>query len=278
MPQKYNTEGKTGEPRHITTKVLFNMKQKKEKITMLTAYDFLTGKFLDEAGIELILVGDSLSNVIQGNETTLPVTLDEMIYHTKIVKKGVERAMVIADMTFMSYQVGLKEAIQNCGRVMKETGCDAVKMEGGSYLSETIMKLVEIGIPVMGHLGLTPQSINKFGSYKTRGIEKQEAEQIYNDALGLEKAGCFAIVLEKIPAELGKKVSEALKIPTIGIGAGPYCDGQVLVTHDMLGMIEEFKPRFVRRYMNLAADMKDAFRRYIQDVKNNNFPNENESY
>lgn len=266
------------EIRHITTKVLYDMKQSGEKITMLTAYDFLTGKFLDAAGVELILVGDSLSNVIQGNETTLPVTLEEMIYHTKIVKKAVDKAMVIADMTFMSYQVGILEAVSNCGRVMKETACDAIKMEGGGYLSETIKKLVEIGIPVMGHLGLTPQSINKFGSYKTRGVERDEAEQIYRDSLTLEKAGCFSIVLEKIPAPLGEKISKALKIPTIGIGAGPYCDGQVLVTHDMLGMIEEFKPRFVRKYMNLAADMKGAFKRYIADVKDGKFPSDNESY
>lgn len=263
---------------HITTKVIQLMKEHNEKITMLTAYDYLTGKFLDAAKIEIVLVGDSLSNVIQGNETTLPVTLEEMIYHTKIVKKGVERALVVADMTFMSYQVGLDDAIRNCGRVMKETGCDAVKMEGGAYLADIVKKLVEIGIPVMGHLGLTPQSINLFGSYKTRGIEKTEAEQIYKDALILEKAGCFAIVLEKIPAKLGQKVSKTLKIPTIGIGAGPYCDGQVLVTQDMLGMIEEFKPRFVRKYMNLASDMKDAFRRYIDDVKESKFPTKEESY
>ncbi len=263
---------------HVTTKVLQLMKDNYEKITMLTCYDYLTAKFLDAAKIELILVGDSLSNVIQGNETTLPVTLDEMIYHTSIVRKGVERAMVIADMIFMSYQAGIDEAIQNCGKVMKLTGCDAIKMEGGHYIAETVRRLVEIGIPVMGHLGLTPQSINKFGSYKTRGIEKGEADQIYKDALILEQAGCFAIVLEKIPAKLGKKISQALKIPTIGIGAGPYCDGQVLVTPDMLGMNEEFKPRFVRKYMNLAQDMKDAFRRYISDVKENKFPTEDESY
>jgi len=263
---------------HVTTKVLQLMKDNYEKITMLTCYDYLTAKFLDAAKIELILVGDSLSNVIQGNETTLPVTLDEMIYHTSIVRKGVERAMVIADMIFMSYQAGIDEAIQNCGKVMKLTGCDAIKMEGGHYIAETVRRLVEIGIPVMGHLGLTPQSINKFGSYKTRGIEKNEADQIYKDALILEQAGCFAIVLEKIPAKLGKKISQALKIPTIGIGAGPYCDGQVLVTPDMLGMNEEFKPRFVRKYMNLAQDMKDAFRRYISDVKENKFPTEDESY
>jgi 3-methyl-2-oxobutanoate hydroxymethyltransferase len=263
---------------HITTKVLQLMKDSGEKITMLTCYDYLTAKFLDAAKIEMILVGDSLGNVVQGNETTLPVTLEEMIYHTSIVRKGVERAMVIADMTFMSYQVGEDDAVRNCGKVMKLTGCDAIKMEGGNYIAGTVKRLVEIGIPVMGHLGLTPQSINKFGSYKTRGIEKSEADQIYKDALILEKAGCFAIVLEKIPAKLGKKVSEALKIPTIGIGAGQYCDGQVLVTPDMLGMIEEFKPRFVRKYMTLAQDMKDAFRRYISDVKENKFPTKDESY
>lgn len=266
------------EVKNITTKVLQAMKDKDKKIAMLTAYDFLTAKFLDQAMIDIILVGDSLSNVIQGNETTLPVTLEEMIYHTKIVRKAVKRAMVVADMTFMSYQVGVKEAILNCGRVMKETGCDAVKMEGGAYIAEIVEKLVEIGIPVMGHLGLMPQSINKYGSYKTRGIDRSEAEQIYKDALVLEKAGIFALVLEKIPAPLGKKVSKALKIPTIGIGAGPYCDGQVLVTHDMLGMIDEFQPRFVRKYLNLSTEIKDAFIRYIDDVRNGSFPSKEESY
>ena len=266
------------EAQHITTKVLQLMKDHNEKITMLTGYDYLTAKFLDASGIELVLVGDSLSNVIQGNETTLPVTLEDMIYHTSIVRKGVVRAMVVADMTFMSYQVGEDDAVRNCGKVMKLTGCDAIKMEGGNYIAGTVRRLVEIGIPVMGHLGLTPQSINKFGSYKTRGIDKSEADQIYKDALILQKAGCFAIVLEKIPAKLGKKISEALTIPTIGIGAGPYCDGQVLVTQDMLGMIEEFKPRFVRKYMNLAQDMKNAFIRYISDVKENKFPTDDESY
>lgn len=267
-----------GNSKHITTKVLYNMKQKGEKISMLTAYDYLTARFLDEAGIEIILVGDSLGNVMQGNETTLPVTLDQMIYHTKMVKKAVKDAIVVADMTFMSYQVGVKEAIGNCGRVMKETGCDAVKMEGGDYIAETVRRVVEIGIPVMGHLGLTPQSINKFGSYKTRGTEKEEADKIFSDAKILEASGIFALVLEKIPATLGRKVSKSLKIPTIGIGAGPECDGQVLVTHDMLGMIEEFKPRFVRRYANIAEDMRDAFRRYKKDVKDKNFPSKDESY
>jgi len=272
------TAQKQDSEKHITTKVLYAMKQRGEKISMLTAYDYLTAKFLDEAGIEVILVGDSLGNVIQGNETTLPVTLEEMIYHTKIVKRAVKNAIVVADMTFMSYQVGVKEAITNCGRMMKETACDAVKMEGGDYLAETVRRVVEIGIPVMGHLGLTPQSINKFGSYKTRGTEKDEADKIYKDSLLLQKSGCFAIVLEKIPATLGTKISKALKIPTIGIGAGPHCDGQVLVTHDMLGFIEDFKPRFVRRYANLASDTKDAFRRYIKDVKDKKFPTIKESY
>ncbi len=273
-----STTVKTTDIKNITTKVLLSMKKKKIKIAMLTAYDYLTAKFLDDAGIDIILVGDSLSNVIQGNETTLPVTLEEMIYHTKIVRKAVKKALVVADMTFMSYQVGVTEAIINCGRVMKETGCDAVKMEGGAYIAETVRRLVEIGIPVMGHLGLLPQSINKFGSYKTRGIEKGEALQIYKDSKVLEKAGCFAIVLEKIPASLGAKISRELEIPTIGIGAGPGCDGQVLVTHDMLGMVEEFQPRFVRKYMSLAKDMKQAFREYIQDVRNKKFPTKEESY
>ncbi len=273
-----STAKKSQDIRNITTKVLLAMKKKKIKIAMLTAYDYLTAKFLDDAGIDIILVGDSLSNVIQGNETTLPVTLDEMIYHTKIVRKAVKKALVVADMTFMSYQVGVTEAIINCGRVMKETGCDAIKMEGGAFIAETVRRLVEIGIPVMGHLGLLPQSINKFGSYKTRGIEKGEALQIYKDSKLLEKAGCFAIVLEKIPASLGTKISRELEIPTIGIGAGPGCDGQVLVTHDMLGMVEEFQPRFVRKYMSLAKDMKQAFREYILDIRNKKFPTKEESY
>lgn len=264
--------------KHITTKVLSVMKERGEKITMLTAYDYLTARFLDESGIEVILVGDSLGNVIQGNETTIPVSLEEMIYHTKIVKRAVKNAIVVSDMTFMSYQVGVKEAIQNCGRVMKETGCDAVKMEGGDYIAETVRRVVEIGIPVMGHLGLTPQSINKFGSYKTRGKDKEEADKIYEDSLLLEKSGVFALVLEKIPAPLGEKISKSLKIPTIGIGAGKECDGQVLVTHDMLGMVEDFKPRFVRRYSNMATDIKNAFSEYIKDVKSGSFPTNEESY
>ncbi|MCB0720679.1 MAG: 3-methyl-2-oxobutanoate hydroxymethyltransferase [Ignavibacteriae bacterium] len=264
--------------KHITTKVLKQMKERGEKIAMLTAYDYLTAKFLDESGIEIILVGDSLGNVIQGYETTIPVTLEEMIYHTKIVKKGVKNAIVVGDMTFMSYQVGTEDAIRNCGKMLKLTECDAIKMEGGRHITETVRRVVEIGIPVMGHLGLTPQSIHEFGSYKTRGQSEEEAEQIYEDALALEKAGCFSIVLEKIPMDLGKKISEAISIPTIGIGAGPYCDGQVLVLHDMLGMNEEFKPRFVRRYMDFAKDLRGALKSYIKDIKSGDFPSKEESY
>ena len=264
--------------KHITTKVLKQMKANGDKISMLTAYDYMTAKLLDETGIEIILVGDSVGNVIQGYETTIPVTLEEMIYHTKIVKKAVKNAIVVGDMTFMSYQVGTEDAIRNCGKMLKLTECDAVKMEGGKHITETVRRLVEIGIPVMGHLGLTPQSIHEFGSYKTRGKTDEEAEQIYNDALALEKAGCFSIVLEKIPMELGKKISEAISIPTIGIGAGPHCDGQVLVLQDMMGMNEEFKPRFVRRYMNLAEDMRNALKSYIKDIKSGDFPTKEESY
>jgi 3-methyl-2-oxobutanoate hydroxymethyltransferase len=266
------------ERKKITTKTLFNMKQKGEKITALTAYDYLMAKYLDESGIDIILVGDSLGNVVQGNATTLTVTVDEMIYHAKIVKKAVKYALMVVDLPFMSYHVDLKEAVRNCGRVMKETGCDAVKLEGGERIAETVKHLVKVGIPVMGHLGLTPQSINIFGTYVTRGTDKSEANQILKDAKILEQAGCFSIVLEKIPASLGKKVSSSIKIPTIGIGAGLECDGQVLVTYDMLGMTEEFHPRFVRKYLNLASELKGAFRKYIKDIKEKKFPSKSESY
>ncbi|RPI15349.1 MAG: 3-methyl-2-oxobutanoate hydroxymethyltransferase [Ignavibacteriae bacterium] len=254
------------------------MKKSGEKITALTAYDYLIARYLDEAGIDIILVGDSLANVVQGNPTTLAVTVDEMIYHSKIVKKAVRTALMVVDMPFMSYHVDLQEAVRNCGRVMKETGCDAVKLEGGERIAETVKHLVKVGIPVMGHLGLTPQSINIFGTYVTRGTEKKEAAQIIKDAKILEQSGCFAIVLEKIPASLAKKVSGSIKIPTIGIGAGINCDGQVLVTYDMLGLTEEFSPRFVRKYLNLAGEIKDAFGRYIKDIKEKSFPSKKESY
>lgn len=266
------------ERKKITTKTLINMKKGGEKISALTAYDYLVARYLDEAGVDIILVGDSLGNVVQGNPTTLTVTVDEMIYHAKIVKKAVSRALMVVDLPFMSYHVDLQEAVRNCGRVMKETGCDAVKLEGGERIAETVHHLVRVGIPVMGHLGLTPQSINIFGTYITRGTDPKEARQIQKDAKILEEAGCFAIVLEKIPAVLGKSISKSLKIPTIGIGAGPECDGQILVTYDMLGMTEEFHPRFVRQFLNLSGEMKTAFKQYIKEVKNRKFPNKSESY
>jgi 3-methyl-2-oxobutanoate hydroxymethyltransferase len=266
------------ERKKITTRTLTNMKKEGIKISALTAYDYLVAKFLEEAGIDIILVGDSLGNVVQGNSTTLAVTLDEMIYHAKIVRKAVKSALMVVDLPFMSYHVDLQEAVRNCGRVMKETGCDAVKLEGGERIAETVKHLVKVGIPVMGHLGLTPQSINIFGTYITRGTDSKEAIQIQKDAKILEQSGCFGIVLEKIPASLARKVSSSIKIPTIGIGAGVNCDGQILVTYDMLGMMEEFHPRFVRNYLNLAGEMKDAFSRYIKDVKNKKFPSKSESY
>ncbi len=266
------------ERKKITTKTLVTMKKRGEKITALTAYDFLMARYLDEAGVDFILVGDSLGNVIQGNATTLTVTLDEIIYHAKIVKKAVKTALLVVDLPFMSYHVDLKESVRNCGRVMKETGADAVKLEGGERIAEVVKHLVKVGIPVMGHLGLTPQSINIFGTYVTRGTDPKEARMIQKDAKILEQAGCFAVVLEKIPASLAKKVTASLKIPTIGIGAGVNCDGQILVTHDMLGMTEMFHPRFVRKYLNIAELSKNAFKNYIKDVKHKKFPDRSESY
>lgn len=278
MAESTETIKKPKERKKITTKTLVTMKAKGEKISALTAYDYLMAKYLDVAGIDVILVGDSLGNVIQGNATTLTVTLDEMIYHAKIVKKAVRTALLVVDLPFMSYHVDLKEAVKNCGRVMKETGADAVKLEGGERIAETVKHLVKVGIPVMGHLGLTPQSINIFGTYVTRGTDPKEARQIQKDAKILEEAGCFGIVLEKIPASLAAKVTDSVKIPTIGIGAGLNCDGQILVTHDMLGMTEMFSPRFVRKYSNMSELSKEAFRNYIKDVKTKKFPNKSESY
>jgi len=266
------------ERKKVTTKTLITMKRNGEKIAALTAYDYLMANFVDEAGIDVVLVGDSLGNVVQGNPTTLTVTLDEMIYHAKIVKKAIKKALFVVDLPFMSYHVDLKESVRNCGRVMKETGAEAVKMEGGERIAEVVQHLVKVGIPVMGHLGLTPQSINIFGTYVTRGTDPKESRQIQKDAKILEEAGCFAIVLEKIPATLAAKVTKSLKIPTLGIGAGIHCDGQILVTYDMLGMTEMFRPRFVRRYLDLAQLSKDAFRNYIKDVKNKKFPSKSESY
>lgn len=262
----------------VTTQTVVEMKQKGENISMLTAYDYTMAGILDEAGIDVILVGDSASNVMAGFDTTVPMTLDHMIYHTSCVVRGVSRALVIADLPFMSYQVTAKEALISAGRMMKEAGAHAVKLEGGKVISKTVKKIVDAGIPVMGHLGLTPQSIYKFGTYKVRAKEEEEAEQLLQDAKKLEKAGVFSIVLEKIPSPLAKKVTAELSIPTIGIGAGAHCDGQVLVTHDMLGLNKDFSPRFLRRYADLHTEMSDAVHRYIGDVKKGDFPNEQEQY
>lgn len=266
------------EIKRVTTKALQLMKDKGIKISALTAYDFITAKILDSAGIDLLLVGDSLSNVFQGNETTLPVTMDEMIYHTKAVTKGVERAMVVVDMPFMSYQTSVNDAFRNAGRIMKETHAGAIKLEGGKRIAETIARITEAGIPVVGHVGLTPQSIHQFGSYKARGKEREEADQIKSDAAALQEAGAFAVVLEKIPAELAKEITGNLDIPTIGIGAGVNCDGQILVTPDMLGLNLDFHPRFVRAYADLAGNMESAVKNYIKDIKALKFPSEKESY
>ncbi|MEK9135581.1 MAG: 3-methyl-2-oxobutanoate hydroxymethyltransferase [Bacteroidota bacterium] len=254
------------------------MKQAGEKIAMLTAYDYLVAKLLDQVGIDIILVGDSLGNVVQGYETTLPVTVDDMIYHAKAVKRAVKNALIVVDMPFMSYQTNVDDAVKNCGRVMKEVGVGAVKLEGGAYIAEIVRHLVKIGIPVMGHLGLTPQAINKFGTYEVRAQEKKEADELMHDAKVLADAGVFALVLEKIPASLARKVTASVRVPTIGIGAGPHCDGQVLVVYDMLGLTEEFRPRFVRRYGEMAETMRGAFRSYINDVKLRQFPTMRESY
>jgi 3-methyl-2-oxobutanoate hydroxymethyltransferase len=262
----------------VTIETLKEMKKNKQKITMLTAYDCLMGQILDDCGIDLILVGDSVANVLLGYETTIPVTMDEMIHHCKAVTRGVKNAFVIGDMPFMSYQVGKKEALRNAGRFLKETGVSAVKLEGGKEILETIEKIVVSGIPVMGHLGLTPQSIHQLGGFGLRGKQKTESEKILKDAVLLEKTGVFSIVLEKIPSGLAKEISSTIKIPTIGIGAGPYCDGQVLVTHDMLGLFEKFKPKFSKRYAELASEMRTCFKQYIEEVRNGDFPTKEHSY
>jgi 3-methyl-2-oxobutanoate hydroxymethyltransferase len=264
--------------RKITTKTFMLMKKSGVKISALTAYDFITAKLLDQAGIDLILIGDSLSNVFQGNETTLPVTMDEMIYHTKAVTKGVQRAMVVVDLPFMSYQLSVDEGFRNAGRIMKETSAGGVKLEGGERVAETIRKITEAGIPVMGHIGLTPQSIHQFGGYRERGRSDEEAKEILKDAKIIEQAGAFSMVLEKIPAELAKEVSESVSIPTIGIGAGVHCDGQILVTPDMLGLNIDFHPRFVRKYGSFAEQTIGGVKQYIEDVKKKDFPSEKESY
>lgn len=262
----------------VTTHVLQEMKNKNEKIAMLTAYDFSMGRLLDQAGIDVILVGDSASNVMAGHSSTLPITLNEMIYHGVSVVRSVKRALVVVDMPFGTYQGNSKEALSSSIRIMKESGADAVKIEGGREILESVTRILSAGIPVMGHLGLTPQSIHKFGTYVVRATEEQEANKLIDDAHLLEDAGCFSIVLEKIPAKLGARVASELKIPIIGIGAGPGVDGQVLVLHDMLGITQEFSPRFLRRYNDLSTQIQDSVKSYINDVKLLDFPNEKEQY
>jgi 3-methyl-2-oxobutanoate hydroxymethyltransferase len=266
------------EIKKITTHTLLEMKRKGEKISMLTAYDYSLAKIIDTAGMDVILVGDSASNVMAGHETTLPITLDQMIYHAASVVRAVHRALVVVDLPFGSYQGNSKEALNSAIRIMKETGAHAVKMEGGREIKEAVERILTAGIPVMGHLGLTPQSIYKFGTYVVRAKEEQEAIRLQEDALLLEDIGCFSIVLEKIPAKLATEVSASLKIPTIGIGAGNGTDGQVLVLHDMLGINKDFNPRFLRRYMNLFEEIQNATEQYIKDVKSKDFPNEKEQY
>ncbi|RZJ75257.1 MAG: 3-methyl-2-oxobutanoate hydroxymethyltransferase [Flavobacterium sp.] len=264
--------------KRITTKSLIEMKANGEKISMLTAYDFTMAKIVDTAGVDVILVGDSASNVMAGHETTLPITLDQMIYHASSVVRAVTRALVVVDLPFGSYQSDPKEALRSSIRIMKESGGHAVKMEGGSEIKDSIKKILNAGIPVMGHLGLTPQSIYKFGTYTVRAKEEAEAEKLIEDAKMLERIGCFSLVLEKIPAHLAKRVAESISIPVIGIGAGGGVDGQVLVIHDMLGMNNEFSPRFLRRYMDLYEGMTTAISQYVTDVKSSDFPNEKEQY
>jgi len=265
-------------PKKITTFRLSEMKQKGEKISMLTAYDYSMAKIIDRAGVDVILVGDSASNVMAGNDTTLPITLDQMIYHASSVAKAVVRALVVADLPFGTYQGSSKNALASSIRIMKEAGAGAVKLEGGEEVCESIERILSAGIPVMGHLGLMPQSIHKFGTYAVRATEAEEAERLFEDAKLLEKAGCFGIVLEKIPADLAGKVAAELKIPVIGIGAGNQVDGQVLVSHDMLGINNEFSPRFLRRYHNMYDDIMKAVGHYVKDVKSRDFPNDKEQY
>ncbi len=266
------------EYKRITTKSLVEMKKNGEKIAMLTAYDYSMAKIVDHAGIDVILVGDSASNVMAGHETTLPITLDQMIYHASSVVRAIERCLVVVDLPFGSYQSDPKEALRSAIRIMKESGGHAVKLEGGKEVKESIKRILNAGIPVMGHLGLTPQSIYKFGTYTVRAKEDEEAEKLKKYAKLLEELGCFGLVLEKVPAALAKEVAESISIPVIGIGAGNGVDGQVLVTHDMLGMTHEFNPRFLRRYLNMYEEMTNAFKQYAADVKSVDFPNENEQY
>ena len=264
--------------RKVTTHRFMEMKQKGEKISMITSYDYTMAGLVDKAGVDAVLVGDSASNVMAGNATTLPMTVDHMIYHARSVVRAVHRALVVCDMPFGSYQVTAAEGVTNAIRIMKESGCDALKMEGGEEILDTVKRILDAGIPVMAHLGLTPQSINKLGTYAVRAKEQAEADKLMHDALLLDEAGCFGITLEKVPAQLAAQVTRAVKCPTIGIGAGGACDGQVLVVADMLGMTQGFSPRFLRRYADLSAVITDAVGHYVDDVKRGDFPNENESY
>jgi 3-methyl-2-oxobutanoate hydroxymethyltransferase len=264
--------------KRITVPDILDMKTRGEKIVSLTAYDYIMAQLLDESGIDIILVGDSAGMVFSGYESTLPVTMEMMLYHVAAVRRGTKRALLVADMPFMSYQAGWQDAVKNAGRFLQESGAEAVKLEGGSVIAESISKLTGLGIPVMGHLGLTPQSINKFGSYRLVGLEKNEEKNLIEDARILEEAGVFSIVLEKVPADLAGKITDQLKIPTIGIGAGNKCDGQVLVSYDMLGLYEKFQPKFVRRYAEIASHMRTAFENFTKDVKSGHFPAADESY
>ena len=262
----------------VTVPEIMNMKQKGEKITALTAYDYSFARILDQAGVDILLVGDSLGSVIQGQESTLPVTLEEMIYHTKAVVRGRNRALVVADMPFLSFQVSLEEAKRNAGRFLQEARAEAVKIEGGVTVHRTIEEIVQMGIPVMGHVGLTPQSIHRFGGYKVQGKERKQREIILQDALAVEEGGAFSVVLEGIPMDLAEEITQRLSIPTIGIGAGVNCDGQILVVHDMLGLFDKFTPKFVKRYADLKGIMADAVKNYISDVRKENFPDEKHSF
>jgi 3-methyl-2-oxobutanoate hydroxymethyltransferase len=264
--------------RKVTTRSLLKMKERGEPISALTAYDFLMAELLDRAGIDLILVGDSAGMVVQGLDTTVGVTLEQMLYHCTVVARGVQRALVVGDMPFMTYQVNADEALRNAGRMVKESGVEAVKVEGGEKLCPTVQRIVDVGIPVMGHIGLTPQSIHQFGTYQVRATEAEEAEQLKRDAKALEQAGAFGIVIEKVPASLASEISKSVSIPVIGIGAGAGCDGQILVSQDMLGLYTRFHPRFVRRYSELGAEMLSAFEHYRRDVKAREFPGPEESY
>lgn len=262
----------------VTTATLRAMKAQRTRITALTAYDHLFASLLDQAGVDVLLVGDSVATVVQGRDTTVPVTMDQMVYHCEMVGRATRRALVVGDMPFLSYQVSAEDALRNAGRLLKEGLAEAVKLEGGSAFAPTVQRLVDAGIPVMGHLGLTPQSIHQFGSYRARGQDPAEQAQIVDDARALEQAGAFALVVEKVPAELGRKVSEATSIPVIGIGAGPHTDGQILVTHDLLGLFTRFRPRFARRYLELAQEVGTAVEDYCRDVREGSFPNAGESY